>query len=58
MTDKLLRKFKQKISNFSLAPFADGRFEVIVNGKTLFSKLETKQFPDEDAVLAELEKHA
>lgn len=27
-----------------------------MDGKRIFSKLETKQFPDDDAVLADLEK--
>ena len=58
MTDKILRKYKQKLQDFSLAPFADGRFEVLVNDKKIFSKLETKQFPEDDAGLAELDKHA
>ena len=47
----MLREFKQKIKSLSLSPFADGRFEVFVNGKRLHSKLETGQFPDEAEML-------
>lgn len=54
----MLRKFKQKIKSLSLSPFADGRFEVFLDDKKIWSKLETKQFPEDDAVLALLEKGA
>lgn len=54
MTDKVLRRFKDKIKFLSLSPFADGRFEVYLDGHRIFSKLESKQFPDEEAVLDEL----
>lgn len=54
MTDKLLNKFKQDITSLSLAPFADGRFEVIVDGETIYSKLETGEFPDESSILKEV----
>lgn len=58
MTDKVLRRFKQKIKSLSLSPFTDGRFEVHVDGRRIYSKLETGQFPEEDAILAALEKSA
>ena len=54
MTDKLLRKLKQDVKSLSLSPFADGRFEVYVDGKRLHSKLESKQFPDEDALVDQI----
>lgn len=54
MTDKLLNRFKQKIESLSLAPFADGRFELIVDGETLYSKLQTGEFPNEEALLEEV----
>ena len=54
MTDKVLKRFKQKIASLSLAPFDDGRFEVLLNGKKVYSKLETGEFPDEDRVLRDL----
>ena len=56
MTDKVLRQFKQKIQSLSLAPFADGRFEVFKNGTRLYSKLETGAFPEEDDILKALGK--
>ena len=54
MTDKLLNRFKQDITSLSLAPYADGRFEVIVNEETIYSKLETGEFPDETSILEEI----
>lgn len=47
MTEKLAKALKQKMSELTIAPFADGRFEVIVDGKKVWSKLETGDFPDE-----------
>ena len=40
----------------SLSPFADGRFEVFVGAKRLHSKLESGQFPDEDALVEAIAK--
>ena len=54
MTDKLLNELKENIASLSLSPFADGRFEVIVDGKKIYSKLETKEFPDEDQMVTEV----
>lgn len=54
----MLRRFKQKIKSLSLSPYADGRFEVFVDGVKVYSKLDTGQFPDEDAVVREMEKKA
>ncbi len=51
MTDKLLNRFKQDLTSLSLAPYADGRFEVIVDEETIYSKLETGEFPDEATIL-------
>ena len=55
MTTKVLTQFKIKIGSLSLSPFADGRFEVFVDDKRIYSKLETGQFPDEDAIVKAIE---
>lgn len=51
MTEKLAKALKQKMSELTIAPFADGRFEVILDGKKVWSKLETGDFPDEQTLL-------
>jgi selenoprotein W-related protein len=48
---KLLPRFKQSVSKFVMIPSSGGCFELSVGGKTLYSKLETGRFPDEDALL-------
>ena len=55
MTEKVLSRFKQKIKSLSLSPFADGRFEIFLNGRKIYSKTDTGQFPDEDVVLKAME---
>lgn len=37
-----------------IAPGARGSFEVIVDGRTVFSKLEEHRFPELDEVLEEI----
>ena len=54
MTDKVLNRFKQSIESLSLAPYADGRFEVLVDDQKVYSKLDTGEFPDEDSVLEDI----
>jgi len=54
LTEKLLNRFKQDIKSLSLAPYADGRFEVMLGNETIYSKLETGEFPDENSLLEEI----
>ena len=51
MTGKLLTTYKQKISDLKLIPASGGAFEISLNGDLIYSKLKTKQFPDEITVL-------
>lgn len=51
MTSKLLTTYKQQIQDLKLLPSGGGCFEVTVNGELIYSKLKTKQFPDEQAIL-------
>ncbi len=39
----LLKQFEHMIEDISLVPSDGGRFEVTVNGKLIYSKLETKR---------------
>jgi selenoprotein W-related protein len=51
LTGKLLATFKQQIQDLKLIPSGGGCFELTVNGELLYSKLKTKQFPDEQVIL-------
>ena len=56
MTEELAKALKQKMSELTIAPFADGRFEVFVDGKKIWSKLETGDFPDNATLVAKIKK--
>jgi selenoprotein W-related protein len=58
LTDKLLTSLKQKITGLRLVPAGGGCFELSVNGELVYSKLQTREFPDESWVLAEISKRA
>jgi len=51
LTSKVLTTFKQQIQDLKLIPSTGGCFELTVNGELLFSKLKSKQFPEEQWVL-------
>lgn len=42
------------IADLKLIPSSGGRFEVTVNGDLIWSKKETKQFPEYDFILGKL----
>lgn len=44
----LLDSFEKQLSEISLKPSDGGRFEVTVDGNTVFSKLEMDRFPGEE----------
>jgi selenoprotein W-related protein len=50
----LLGELKQKIRTLTLEPSGGGCFELHADGKKIWSKLETGEFPDEQAILATL----
>ena len=47
LADKILSMHKNGVSSVTLVPSQGGAFEVIVDGKEIYSKLQTGQFPDE-----------
>jgi predicted Rdx family selenoprotein len=51
LTEKLLKKGKQRIQSLELFPFGDGRFEVYKDNKKIYSKLESREFPDDDKMV-------
>lgn len=55
MADKLLNKYKNRLGEVALVPSGGGCFEVSVNGNLVYSKLQTGRFPDERALLSEMD---
>jgi len=45
-----------RIASLTLVPSSGGAFEISANGKLLHSKLETGEWPDFDAVVAQVKK--
>lgn len=56
MAEKVAYAYKQRISRVALAPSSGGVFEVRVNGRVFHSKAATGEFPDEEAIVAEIGK--
>jgi selT/selW/selH-like putative selenoprotein len=46
LTEQLLTEYKQRIRQLTLAPYNDGRFEVFVDDKPIYSKKATGKFPE------------
>jgi selenoprotein W-related protein len=46
-----LSEYKQQIQDLILIPSGGGCFELKVNGELLYSKLQTGEFPNEQAIL-------
>jgi selenoprotein W-related protein len=46
VAEELLTHYRKDISELRLIPASGGCFEVIVNGKVVFSKLERGRFPE------------
>jgi selenoprotein W-related protein len=51
-----LSTLKQKISGLELEPSAGGCFEIKVDDKLIYSKLETGSFPEEADIVSAVEK--
>jgi selenoprotein W-related protein len=50
----LLTALKQKVASLTLIPAGGGCFELEADGELLYSKLQTHEFPDEKALLAQV----
>lgn len=57
MTETVLPKFKQKIESWTMVPSGGGKFEIEIDGKVAYSKLETGKFPENKEIVALIEKH-
>jgi selenoprotein W-related protein len=54
LTRTLLLEFKQAIESLTLIPAGGGKFEVVVDGQLIFSKLAEGRFPTPEEILAKL----
>ncbi len=45
---------KQKVTGFELEPSGGGCFELTIDGKLVYSKLETGEFPDESDLVGKV----
>jgi selenoprotein W-related protein len=52
---ELLENFESEIEALTLVPSEGGRFEVSVNGKLIYSKLQTKRHAEPGEVMALVE---
>jgi selenoprotein W-related protein len=50
MAADLLAAYPQSIAGLTLVPGANGRYEVTVNGETIFSKADTGRFPEPEEI--------
>ncbi len=50
VTAELIKEFEPKITGWELIPSRGGAFEVKVDGKLAYSKLQTGRHPDVDEV--------
>jgi selenoprotein W-related protein len=51
LADELLKNYEHVIESLTLIPSDGGRFEVSVNGKLVYSKLQTKRHAEAGEVL-------
>ena len=58
LAEELLREYERDITGLTLVPSEGGRFEVTVNGRLLYSKLETKRHAEPGEVLGLVRKMA
>jgi selenoprotein W-related protein len=56
LASELLKKFEPEIETLALLPSEGGRFEVSVNGKLVYSKLQTGRHAEPGEVAGLVEK--
>ena len=56
LANDLLKEFEHLIETLTLVPSDGGRFEVSVNGKLIYSKLETKRHAQPGEVIGLINK--
>lgn len=56
MAARILGSLKQDIAGLTLIPSSGGKFELVVDGETIYSKLQTGTFPDEEEIVSRLQQ--
>ncbi|MBL8062748.1 MAG: Rdx family protein [Anaerolineales bacterium] len=56
LVQELLKEYEHVIESVALIPSDGGRFEVIVNGELIFSKLQTKRHAEAGEILGLISK--
>jgi selenoprotein W-related protein len=56
LASELLKKFEPEVETLTLLPSEGGRFEVSVNGKLVYSKLQTGRHAEAGEVVGLVEK--
>jgi len=54
LAQRVLDAYKASVGEVALIPSSGGAFEVLVDGATVYSKLETGRFPDERGLVREM----
>jgi selenoprotein W-related protein len=54
LTDRILGTYKQQVQSLTLVPSRGGCFELTVDGKLIYSKLQTGEFPEERQLVAQI----
>jgi len=54
LTTKILERFKQQLAAVTLIPSSGGKFEIELDGKLIYSKLQTGCFPDKSQMLEQV----
>lgn len=56
LADELLKNYEHVIEAVTLVPSDEGRFEVNVNGRLIYSKLQTKRHTEAGEILGLISK--
>jgi selenoprotein W-related protein len=57
LAERLLKTYKQAITELELQPSGGGCFEVSIDGELIYSKLASGEFPDEDEMVTQAGLH-
>jgi selenoprotein W-related protein len=54
LTEKIAHDYKNVFTRISLRPSSGGVFEVRLDGRDIYSKKQTGEFPDQDTLVDEI----